>query len=81
MAATPRDFTIGIEEEYLLVDRQTRDIAAEPPATMLAECEAMLTGQVMPEFLRSQIEVATRVCDTVQQARDDLLHLRANVAT
>lgn len=80
MAPREPAFTIGIEEEYLLVDRATRNIAAEPPAGMLAECEAMLTGQVMPEFLQSQIEVATRVCDTVQQAHDDLRHLRATVA-
>jgi carboxylate-amine ligase len=53
-------FTIGIEEEYLLVDRETCDVPAEPPATMLAECQTLLTGQVSPKFLRSQIEVETR---------------------
>ena len=52
-------FTIGIEEEYLLVDRETRDLAREPPPAMLAECERRLEGQVSPEFLRSQIEVQT----------------------
>ena len=45
-------FTIGIKEEYLPVDRETCDVPAEPPATMLAECETLLTGQVSPEFLR-----------------------------
>ena len=55
-------FTIGIEEEYLLVDRASRDLVREPPPELLAECEALLQNQVMPEFLRSQIEVGTRVC-------------------
>ncbi len=79
---TVRQFplSIGIEEEYLLVDRETRDLATEPPSTMLAECQELLRGQVSPEFLRSQIEVGTRVCGTVREAREDLRHLRATVA-
>jgi carboxylate-amine ligase len=47
---------------------------------MLAECQALLAGQVSAEFLRSQIEVETRVCRTIKEARDDLARLRATVA-
>jgi glutamate---cysteine ligase / carboxylate-amine ligase len=79
MAGEP-EFTIGIEEEYLLVDRESRDLVGDPPPAMLAECEARLAGQVTPEFLRSQIEVATRKCATIAEARADLAHLRATVA-
>jgi carboxylate-amine ligase len=79
MARDP-SFTVGIEEEYLLVDRKTRELAQEPPADMLAKCEALLEGQVSPEFLRSQIEVQTRVCKTVAEARADLARLRRTVA-
>ncbi|NIO40640.1 MAG: carboxylate-amine ligase, partial [Burkholderiales bacterium] len=32
-------FTVGIEEEYLVVDRKTRDLINEAPPTMLSECE------------------------------------------
>ncbi len=71
---------MGIEEEYLLVDRSSRDLAADPPESMLAECEAELQGQVTPEFLRAQIEVGTRPCKTVREARADLAHLRTTVA-
>ena len=60
MRAEP-EFTLGIEEEYFLVDRATRNVVGDPPPEMLAECEALLSGQVSPEFLRSQIEVGTRV--------------------
>ncbi len=73
-------FTIGIEEEYLLVDRATRDLVQDAPAAMLEECERRLEGQVSPEFLRSQIEVQTRVCRTVGEARADLARLRRTVA-
>ena len=61
-------FTVGIEEEYLLVDAGTRDLIHEAPPTMLSQCEALLEGQVAPEFLQCQIEVGTRVCSTIGEA-------------
>lgn len=80
MAATEPEFTLGIEEEYFLVDRATRDVVDDPPSEMLADCEALLAGQVSPEFLRSQIEIGTRVCASLAEARADLRHLRRTVA-
>jgi len=78
-------FSLGIEEEYLLVDRATGELAKDPPAEILAECERRLAlqgqaGQVSPEFLRAQIEVQTRVCKTAGEARADLARLRRTVA-
>ena len=73
-------FTIGIEEEYLLVDARTRDLVREAPPEVLAECEALLEGQVTPEFLQCQIEVGTRVCASIGEARSELRRLRGGVA-
>ncbi len=73
-------FTIGIEEEYHLVGLDTRDLATEPPADLLAACEARLEGRVKPEFLRSQIEVATGVSHDVRSAAHELAGLRRVVA-
>ena len=73
------DFTIGIEEEYLLVDRDSLDLA-EPPPALLEECLSDMEGQVSPEFLQCQIEVGTRVCASVDGAREDLRRLRSTVA-
>lgn len=74
-------FTIGIEEEYLLVSRDSRDLASDPPAEMVEECGRELeAGAVSPEFLRAQIEVGTRVCGTVAEARAALGDLRRRVA-
>jgi len=78
-------FTIGLEEEYLLMDRATRDLARDPPADLVAQTEAELAkrgmpGQVSPEFLRAQIEVQTRVCASVADARAQLATLRRTVA-
>jgi glutamate---cysteine ligase / carboxylate-amine ligase len=80
MAGKTPSFTVGIEEEYLLVDRATRDLVSEPPPELIAKCEARLRGQVTSEFLQTQIEVGTRVCTTLQDARDDLANLRGTVA-
>jgi len=54
-------FTIGIEEEYLLVDRASRDLVREMPQALFEDCERALGGQVAREFLKSQIEVGTAV--------------------
>lgn len=75
-------FTLGIEEEYLLVDLETLDLAADPPAAMMKECRRRVQRdeQVSRELLRSQIEVGTRKCSTVQEAREDLGLLRNVIA-
>ncbi|WP_353857654.1 carboxylate-amine ligase [Azospirillum formosense] len=73
-------FTLGLEEEYLLVDRNSRDIARNPPDEMLAACQEQAPGQIHPEFLRCQIEVGTPVCSTLAEARAELARLRATVA-
>ncbi len=73
-------FTVGIEEEYLLIDPETRNLIAEAPPTMMSECEALLEGQVTPEFLQCQIEIGTQVCETLNDARDDLSRLRRTVS-
>jgi carboxylate-amine ligase len=73
-------FTLGIEEEYLLIDAETRNLIAEAPPTMMSECEALLEGQVTPEFLQCQIEIGTRVCESLDGARDDLSRLRRTVS-
>jgi len=72
-------FTIGVEEEYLLVDKETRALVVDPPKSLLAECEELLDGQVTTELLQSQIEVGTKVCQNVQEAREDLAKLRKSI--
>ena len=71
------EFTLGVEEEYLLVDLETRALVVDPPKSLLSECEELLGGQVTTELLRSQIEVGTKVCQNVQEVREDLARLRA----
>lgn len=79
MALSEPAFSIGIEEEYLLVDRDSLALAKAPEALMEA-CKGALQDQVSPEFLNCQIEIGTKVCATVAEAREDLKHLRACIA-
>ena len=77
MTSTRPSFTIGLEEEYLIVDRETRDVVSDPPQQILQHCrEYEGNRSVEPELLRSQIEVNTKVCNTVAEIRENLAHLR-----
>lgn len=76
MSDTGPPFTVGIEEEYLLVRRDTGEVHEDPPPQLLKECTEQGGGQIAPEFLRSQIEVSTCVCRTLGEARADLARLR-----
>jgi glutamate---cysteine ligase / carboxylate-amine ligase len=73
-------FTIGIEEEYLLVDQTSRDLVSEMPKALFKEARKALSGQVSREFLKAQIEVGTRVHKTVREAGRELAVLRKTVA-
>ena len=72
-------FTLGLEEEYLLVDLATRDLVSDPPPELLQRCIAETDGRVSPEFLRSQLEVKTSVCGSVSAMRRELGSLRRKV--
>ncbi len=73
-------FTIGIEEEYLCVDRETRDLIKSPPPQMWDELGEVLGSQVTHEFLKAQIEVGTKVCSNLSEARVDLARLRSSLS-
>ncbi len=72
-------FSVGIEEEYLLVDQTTCVLTGAPPELM-DRCTAELGDQVSPEYLNCQIEIGSKVCNTIGEAREDLKRLRSTVA-
>ena len=79
VSAREPPFTVGIQEEYLLVDRDSCDVCSDPPAQLLRECAELGAGRLAPEYLRCQVEAVTRVCRTLAEARADLAQLRATV--
>jgi len=80
MAAREPSFTIGIEEEYLLVDKETRDVASDPPEALFKDCQKRIKGLVAHEFLKAQIEVNTEVAANIAEARKNLASIRTAVA-
>jgi carboxylate-amine ligase len=77
MALKEPPLTLGLEEEFLLVDRETRAVHSDPPAELFAALHDRTEGRAFPEFLRSQVEVATPICRTVAEARTALVELRS----
>ncbi len=80
MPLTEPPFTMGVEEEYLVVDKDSRELVQDPSQAVFEECQEKLGAQVSPEFLRSQIEVETGICTSIAELRADLEHLRKTVA-
>lgn len=76
---TEPSFTVGIEEEYFIVDRETRDLVRDMPDGLIESCEEITEGMVSPEFMRSQIEVGTPVSRSIKEARAHLARLRLDV--
>jgi glutamate---cysteine ligase / carboxylate-amine ligase len=71
-------FTIGIEEEYQIIDPKTRELKSY--ITELLEAGKMtLHEQVKAELHQSIVEVGTKVCHTPQEARTELVRLRKGV--
>ncbi len=75
------EITFGIEEEFWLVDPDSRDIIADPDPGIFDWCEKNRGPHgFVHEFLRSQIETNTRVCESVADLRGALKETRRIVA-
>jgi carboxylate-amine ligase len=72
-------FTLGIEEEYQTVDPETRDLRSHIATEMLAQGKLRLEERVKAEMHQSVIEVGTRVCQNIKEAKEDIMDLRRNM--
>lgn len=71
------NITLGVEEEFFLVDPESRDLIADPDPAIYETCQrASGPHTVVHEFLRSQIETNTRVCADFTQLREALNETR-----
>ncbi|HMF58140.1 MAG TPA: carboxylate-amine ligase [Pyrinomonadaceae bacterium] len=73
-------FTLGIEEEFQIVDPKTRELRSHV-TEFLAEGQMILGEQIKPEMIQSQIEVGTGICKNIQEARADISRLRGIIST
>jgi len=72
-------FTLGIEEEFQIVDPQTRELRSHV-SEFLEEGRMILGEQIKPEMIQSMIEVGTGICHNIQEARADITRLRAIIS-
>jgi glutamate---cysteine ligase / carboxylate-amine ligase len=73
-------FTLGIEEEFQIVDPETRELRSHV-TEFLDEGKMILGEQIKPEMIQSMIEVGTGICRNIQEARADISNLRGVIAS
>lgn len=69
------DLTIGIEEEYQIIDPESRELTSYI-SEFLEQGAMVFRDQVKPEFLQSQVEVGSHVCRNIKEARLEITRLR-----
>lgn len=78
MSPQAEDFTIGVEEEYQIINPETRKLASRVEQ-ILPIAKKALGEEVQPEAQRSQIEIGTPVCRSLADVRAELVRLRGEV--
>src|SRR5208337_2771776 len=71
--------SIGIEEEYQTIDPETRDLRSHIASEILSKAKRVLHEAVKPEMHQAVIEVGSKVCRNIKEARADILELRREV--
>lgn len=72
------EFTLGIEEEFQLVDPETRNLRSSI-SEIVASGKDVLQDQLKQELFQAMVEVGTPICRDVREARDAVVHLRSAV--
>ncbi|MFD2571831.1 carboxylate-amine ligase [Spirosoma soli] len=78
MSIEKEAFTIGVEEEYQIIDPQSRELRSRAQS-ILPKARAAVGKQVTQELYLSQIEIGTPICSTASQVRSELQRLRSEI--
>jgi carboxylate-amine ligase len=71
--------TLGIEEEYQIIDPESRDLYAYISELLSQDQQAAESVYLKPEFMQSQVEVGSRVCKNIKEVRSEVVRLRRAV--
>jgi carboxylate-amine ligase len=74
-----RPFTLGVEEEFQIVDPQTGELRSHV-SELLASSAPVLGDQIKRELHQSIVEVGTRICADVGELRDEIFRTRRELA-
>ena len=79
MTAKDHTFTLGIEEEFAIVDPETRELRSHIQE-ILEGGKVLLKEQIKPEMHQSVVELGTEICQSVVDAREHVTGLRSKLA-
>jgi len=77
MTSLPK-LTLGIEEEYQIIDPETRELKSYIQE-FLEQGRLVLHDQIKAEFLQSQVEVGSQICQSVAELRSEVVRLRRSI--
>jgi carboxylate-amine ligase len=80
MPATNHTFTLGIEEEFAIVDPETRELRSHIQE-ILEGGKVLLKEQIKPEMHQSVVELGTEICSSITNAREHVIELRSKLAS
>ena len=72
-------FTLGVEEEYMLLDPETFDLVQHVDTVLTAVQNGEFTERIGPELMQSVVEISTPVCRTAGDIESELRRLRSYV--
>src|SRR2546423_13542192 len=72
-------YTLGVEEEYMLLDGETFDLVQHSDTVLAAVAGHELEPVINPELMQSVLEIATPVCHTPGEVAEQLRRIRAYV--
>lgn len=78
-AISYKHFTIGIEEEYMVLDKETRELKSHEQK-IVQEGEKMLKDKVKAEMHQAVVEVGTDICQNIDEAFLDVANLRKTIS-
>jgi carboxylate-amine ligase len=73
------EYTLGVEEEYQIIDPETRGLSPSGDGVLRRAQQILGEEQVAPELRTSQIEAMTPICRTLSEVRTELSRLRRAV--
>src|SRR5215471_10443307 len=79
MSIKDHTFTLGIEEEFAIIDPETRELRSHIQE-ILEGGKITLKEQIKPEMHQSVVELGTEICDSVGSAREHVVALRTKLA-
>ncbi len=79
MSPQKEEYTLGVEEEYQIVDSETCELLASGGRAVQQRAQRALGEEAMPELLTSQVEAISPVCRTLAEVRAEILRLRRGV--